>query len=102
MTFPRLASPPLIEIPSFALSPEAPVFFNLSLPARSTKCSLLSTVMNDSLLLMPSAGIDMRFSLVEVVAACDLRWIRFKLKTACDLEDFALIAVASVCRMAEP
>ena len=70
MTLPKLANPALIEMPSLALSPEACVFFSLSLPARSTKCSLLSIVTKFS----PepdiaSRGTDRRFS--RVVAGAD-------------------------------
>uniref|UniRef100_A0A668U783 Uncharacterized protein n=1 Tax=Oreochromis aureus TaxID=47969 RepID=A0A668U783_OREAU len=44
MTFPRL-----MEMPSFALSPVAPVLFNLSEPARSTKWNLAVRVSNSSI-----------------------------------------------------
>jgi len=37
ITFPRVWRPLLIEIPSLAVLPVAPVFFILSLPAKSTK-----------------------------------------------------------------
>ena len=94
-----------MDIPSRARSPCAPVFFNLSLPARSTKCNLLSTVTQLSLEEpdIISIGTDRRFSRVEVGAAGDdFFWTRFRLKTACEREDLALTAVASVCRIAEP
>ena len=98
MTLPSAAKPALIEIPSLARSPEAPVFFSRSLPAKSTKCSLLSTV-TVSPALNVSTGIDMRFSFIGLGVAwvdADLRCTRFKLKTACDRDDLALIAVESV------
>jgi hypothetical protein len=90
MTFPKLARPALIEIPSLALSPEACVFFSLSLPAKSTKCNLLSIVTK----LSPepdiaSRGTDRRFSRVVVGADEVFFCTRFKLKTACEREDFA-------------
>lgn len=113
ITLPKLANPALIEIPSFALSPWACVFyasqilwcvdnpvestFKRSLPARSTKCILLSTVMKPSWFI--STGIDIRFiALSSLFFLCT----RFKLKTACEREDLALIAVASVCRIEDP
>ena len=37
----QLTRPELIEIPSLARSPVAPVLFNLSDPARSTKCNFV-------------------------------------------------------------
>jgi len=41
-----LTSPQLMEMPSFALSPVAPVRFSLSDPARSTKWNLAVRVSN--------------------------------------------------------
>lgn len=103
MTLPRLAKPALIEIPSLARSPEACVFFSRSLPAKSTKCSLLSIVTKFS----PepdiaSSGTDRRFSFVVVGADEFFFWTRFRLKTACERDDFAFWAVASVWRMEDP
>jgi len=46
MTFPNANKPQLIDIPSLALSPVAPVRFNLSEPARSTKWNLAVRVSN--------------------------------------------------------
>ena len=40
MTFPRAKRPILIATPSLKVSPDAPVFFGRSLPARSTKWNL--------------------------------------------------------------
>ena len=86
MTLPRLARPALIEIPSFARSPVAPVFFSLSLPARSTKCSLLSVVTTFSELMELSDGTDTCLSLLGVIGVIgpesDFFCTRFKLKTA--------------------
>lgn len=42
----NLTSPQLMEMPSFALSPVAPVRFNLSDPAKSTKWNLAVRVSN--------------------------------------------------------
>ena len=43
-SFSSLTRPQLMEIPSLALSPVAPVLFNLSEPARSTKWNLAESV----------------------------------------------------------
>ena len=102
MTFPRLAKPPLIEIPSFARSPDAPVFFSRSLPARSTKCSLLSTVIQLSAPLIASSGTENRFSCASADCPLLRRCTRLILKTACERDDLAFMAVESVCRIEEP
>lgn len=46
ITFPRASKPQLMEIPSLARSPVAPVRFSLSEPARSTKWNLALNVTN--------------------------------------------------------
>lgn len=97
MTLARLASPALIEMPSFALSPRAPEFFNRSLPARSTKWILLLKFTVSDELVGPDrgSGIDMRFSLALVGGhlSCE---VRVRVKIAWEREDFELMAVASV------
>lgn len=58
-----LTSPQLMEMPSFALSPVAPVRFNLSDPARSTKWNLAVRVSNsfiseDSVIILLSVALS--------------------------------------------
>lgn len=43
-----ITNPQLMDIPSLALSPVAPVRFNRSEPAKSTKCNFAIRVSNSS------------------------------------------------------
>lgn len=92
MTLLRLARPVLMVMPSLILSPLKPVLFRRSLPARSTKFSLLSMVIRFSLDSCSEAPPD------EVLRRCT----RFKLNIACDLDDLEFAIVGSVCRIDDP
>mmetsp|Transcript_40057 Transcript_40057/g.77967 ORF Transcript_40057/g.77967 Transcript_40057/m.77967 type:complete len:217 (-) Transcript_40057:509-1159(-) len=88
MTLPRANNPLLMLIPSFILSPVAPVRLTLSDPAKSTKWNLDTMV-------------SCRTSALSLSSTC-LVCTRIMLKMACERLEVAFIAVDPVTRHAVP
>lgn len=84
ITFPKDKRPKLMLMPSLRVDPVAPVFFNLSEPARSTKWNF--------------EQIEPLFSYWSVIRS----WRTVIVKIAWDLEELSFISVWAVERWMEP
>uniref|UniRef100_A0A6B0V0B1 Putative secreted protein n=1 Tax=Ixodes ricinus TaxID=34613 RepID=A0A6B0V0B1_IXORI len=102
ITFPRARSPQLMEMPSLARSPVAPVRLSRSDPARSTKWNLAVRVSNslkvDASPSPPSSSSAPSSSGTVTTRCC----LMCRVKMAWDREDWTFIAVLAVMRESAP
>lgn len=79
-----LTSPQLMEMPSFALSPVAPVLFSLSEPARSTKWNLAVRVSNSSISESLASRLSVTLSWMKRSNMCNTRTLNLSVMTSRD------------------
>jgi len=95
ITFPRASRPLLIEIPSYIYLPEAPVFFILSEPARSTKWNFAEIFSSD--IWTSSLAFSACYSTTLTIF-----WSIVIVKMACERDEPSFIMVELVTRSAIP
>mmetsp|Transcript_29607 Transcript_29607/g.66994 ORF Transcript_29607/g.66994 Transcript_29607/m.66994 type:complete len:225 (-) Transcript_29607:513-1187(-) len=103
MTFPSASNPEFMLMPSFNRSPSALVFFNRSLPAKSTKWNF-ETIYSSSATFAPSSvpATSLGFSAIRKSLSRINRCSIINVKIACDLLECAFISVLPTARRAVP